>query len=128
MRGTWAANADDGASASSYFVFEFFFFGRLADYYWCAQRFDREVGEVLAKLGEIGELDSSIVVVSGDNGMPFPRSNATLYDLKSDPDQLRNIAGDRRHGVTLAHYREMLAAELLASRDPRSETGVPVSA
>ena len=53
----------------------------LADYYWCVQRFDREVGKVLAKLEKIGELENTIVVVSGDNGMPFPRAKATLYDL-----------------------------------------------
>ncbi len=55
--------------------------GDLADYYWEVQRFDREVGEVLTKLEEIGELENTLVVVSGDNGMPFPRSKATLYDL-----------------------------------------------
>ena len=53
----------------------------LADYYWEVQRFDRKVGEVLAKLEEMGELDNTIVVISGDNGMPFPRAKATLYDL-----------------------------------------------
>ncbi|MGI9244898.1 MAG: sulfatase family protein [Verrucomicrobiales bacterium] len=53
----------------------------LADYYWCVQRFDREVGKVLGRLEEIGELDRTLVVISGDNGMPFPRCKATLYDL-----------------------------------------------
>jgi len=53
----------------------------LADYYWCIQRFDREVGTVLEQLEKIGELDNTIIVISGDNGMPFPRCKATLYDL-----------------------------------------------
>ncbi len=53
----------------------------LADYYWHVQRFDRRVGVVLAKLETIGELENTLVVVSGDNGMPFPRAKATLYDL-----------------------------------------------
>ena len=53
----------------------------LADYYWEVQRFDRQVGEVMERLEELGELDNTIVVVSGDNGMPFPRAKATLYDL-----------------------------------------------
>lgn len=52
-----------------------------ADYYWCVQRFDREVGDVLKRLESIGELENTIVVISGDNGMPFPRCKATLYDL-----------------------------------------------
>ena len=53
----------------------------LADYYWEVQRFDREVGRVLTRLEAMGELDNTIIVVSGDNGMPFPRCKATLYDL-----------------------------------------------
>lgn len=53
----------------------------VADYYWEVQRFDRQVGEVLARLERMGELDNTIVVVSGDNGMPFPRCKATLYDM-----------------------------------------------
>ena len=52
----------------------------VADYLWEVQRFDREVGEIMARLEAMGELDNTIVVVSGDNGMPFPRCKATLYD------------------------------------------------
>jgi arylsulfatase A-like enzyme len=52
----------------------------VADYFWGVQRFDREVGEIVARLEAMGELDNTIVVVSGDNGMPFPRCKATLYD------------------------------------------------
>ena len=52
----------------------------VADYLWEVQRFDHEVGEIVAKLEAIGELDNTIIVVSGDNGMPFPRCKATLYD------------------------------------------------
>ena len=55
--------------------------GDLADYYWGVQRFDREIGEVLDRLTLTGELDNTIIVVSSDNGMPFPRCKATLYDL-----------------------------------------------
>lgn len=53
----------------------------VADYYWEVQRFDRQVGEVIARLEEMGQLENTIVVVSGDNGMPFPRCKATLYDM-----------------------------------------------
>lgn len=53
----------------------------LCDYYWEVQRFDREVGKLLAILAENGELDNTLVVVTGDNGMPFPRCKSNLYDL-----------------------------------------------
>ena len=53
----------------------------ICDYYWEVQRFDREVGELLKILEENGELDNTLVVISGDNGMPFPRAKSNLYDL-----------------------------------------------
>ena len=52
----------------------------VADYYFEVQRFDRELGDVLAKLETMGELDNTIVVMTGDHGMPFPRCKANLYD------------------------------------------------
>ncbi|MGD9647182.1 MAG: sulfatase [Pirellulales bacterium] len=54
--------------------------GDVADYYLEVQRFDREVGELLAKLAEIGEADNTLVVMTGDHGMPFPRGKTNLYD------------------------------------------------
>lgn len=53
----------------------------ICDYYWEVQRFDREVGELLEILEESGELDNTLVVISGDNGMPFPRCKSNLYDM-----------------------------------------------
>ena len=52
----------------------------VADYYWEVERFDREVGELIARLEEMGELDNTIFVMTGDHGMPFPRGKANLYD------------------------------------------------
>lgn len=52
----------------------------LADYYFEVQRFDRELGEILDRLHAIGELDHTLVVVTADNGMPFPRAKANVYD------------------------------------------------
>ncbi|MHC4173138.1 MAG: sulfatase family protein [Planctomycetota bacterium] len=53
----------------------------ICDYYWEVERFDREVGELLKSLEVSGELDDMLVVISGDNGMPFPRCKSNLYDL-----------------------------------------------
>ncbi len=53
----------------------------ICDYYWEVQRFDREVGELLRILEDNGELDNTLVVISGDNGMPFPRCKSNLYDM-----------------------------------------------
>jgi N-sulfoglucosamine sulfohydrolase len=53
----------------------------ICDYYWEVQRFDTEVGELLKMLEDIRELDNTLVVISGDNGMPFPRCKSNLYDM-----------------------------------------------
>lgn len=54
--------------------------GDLADYYAEIKRVDREIGELLKKLEEKGLLENTMIVVTGDNGMPFPRAKANLYD------------------------------------------------
>ena len=55
----------------------------ICDYFFEIQRFDREIGEMLALLGEAGQSERTIVVITSDNGMPFPRAKANLYDLGS---------------------------------------------
>jgi uncharacterized sulfatase len=52
----------------------------LCDYYFEVQRFDREVGEILDVLAAKGELENTLVVMTGDNGLPFPRCKSNLYD------------------------------------------------
>jgi len=52
----------------------------IADYYAEVQRFDQEVGGLLERLRAMGELDNTIVVISGDHGWPHPRGKTQLYD------------------------------------------------
>ena len=52
----------------------------VADYYDEVQRFDRDVAALLRVLESRGELDRTVVVMTSDNGMPFPRCKANLYD------------------------------------------------
>ena len=52
----------------------------LCDYYARVQRFDARCGGILDSLRESGELDHTLIVMTSDNGMPFPRCKATLYD------------------------------------------------
>lgn len=54
--------------------------GDIVDYRFEVERLDRETGELLARLERLGELDNTLVVMTGDNGWPFPRGKATLYD------------------------------------------------
>jgi len=56
----------------------------LADYFGEAQAFDAQVGVLLKKLVDIGELDNTLIVMSGDHGAPgFPHGKCNLYDFGS---------------------------------------------
>lgn len=52
----------------------------VADYYFEVQRFDSDVAAALKVLEQAGELENTLIVMSGDNGMPFPRHKCQLYD------------------------------------------------
>ena len=53
----------------------------ICDYYFEVQRFDREVGNLIDLLKKSGELDNTIIIMTGDHGWPFPRGKSNLYDL-----------------------------------------------
>ena len=52
----------------------------ILDYYFAVQRFDGEVAKALQILESAGQLENTLVVVTGDNGWPFPHCKANLYD------------------------------------------------
>lgn len=53
--------------------------GDIADYLRKTEQFDEQCAAVLAALEKTGELENTLIVISGDNGWPFPRSKATCY-------------------------------------------------
>lgn len=55
----------------------------LLDYYAEVARFDQAVANVVETLEKAGLLQNTLIVVTGDNGMPFPRAKANLYDAGS---------------------------------------------
>jgi len=55
----------------------------ILDYYVEVERFDGRVEAALALLEQAGELENTLVVVTSDHGMPFPRAKASLYDYGS---------------------------------------------
>lgn len=52
----------------------------ILDYSSEVTRFDATVGEMLKLLDQAGRAANTIVVVTSDNGMPFPRAKANVYD------------------------------------------------
>ena len=55
----------------------------LLDYYVEVEYFDKVVGRAIDLVEKRGQLDNTIVVVTSDHGMPFPRAKASLYDAGS---------------------------------------------
>lgn len=51
----------------------------VADYAFEVERFDSDLGQMLEFLEANGQLANTIVIVSSDNGMPFPRSKGDTY-------------------------------------------------
>lgn len=52
----------------------------LLDYAVEIEWFDRHLGKAIALLEERGELENTLIIVTSDNGMPFPRAKANLYE------------------------------------------------
>ncbi|MDO8542106.1 MAG: sulfatase [Opitutaceae bacterium] len=42
--------------------------------------FDRHLGLMIKALEEAGELENTLIIVTADNGMPFPRAKANAYE------------------------------------------------
>ena len=55
----------------------------LLDYFVEVEHFDGMVDRAIAMLARIGQLDNTLIVVTSDHGMPFPRAKASLYDAGS---------------------------------------------
>ncbi|HLL95022.1 MAG TPA: sulfatase [Spirosoma sp.] len=55
----------------------------LLDYYAEVARFEQTVAHVVETLEKTGQLQNTLIVITGDNGMPFPRAKANLYDAGS---------------------------------------------
>ncbi|MDP6041639.1 MAG: sulfatase, partial [Candidatus Latescibacteria bacterium] len=55
----------------------------LLDYELEIEWFDDQLGQMVKILEDLGELDNTVVVVTSDNGMPFPHAKANLYEFGS---------------------------------------------
>jgi N-sulfoglucosamine sulfohydrolase len=55
----------------------------ILDYALEIEYFDSHVGKILDFLDSKGELDNTLVIVTSDNGMPFPRAKSDEYDYSN---------------------------------------------
>ncbi|UCF39245.1 MAG: sulfatase [Acidobacteriota bacterium] len=54
--------------------------GDLLDYAVEIEWFDKHLGRILEILEASGELDNTLIIVTSDNGMPFPAAKANCYE------------------------------------------------
>lgn len=52
----------------------------MLDYAFEIEHFDTHLGRMLDELEKRGELDNTLIVVTSDNGMPFPRVKGNAYE------------------------------------------------
>jgi N-sulfoglucosamine sulfohydrolase len=52
----------------------------IADYIFEIEWFDNHLVRMITLLEELGEIDNTLIIVTSDNGMPFPRAKANLYE------------------------------------------------
>lgn len=52
----------------------------MLDYAVEVEWFDQHTGRAMAELEKIGELDNTLIVVTSDHGMPFPRVKGQIYE------------------------------------------------
>ncbi len=69
----------------------------MLDYAFEIEYFDLHLQRMLQKLEEMGELENTLVIVTADNGMPFPRTKGQVYEYSNHlplavmwPDGIKN--------------------------------------
>ncbi|MDF3078979.1 MAG: heparan N-sulfatase [Sphingobacteriaceae bacterium] len=55
----------------------------MLDYAYEVEYFDKQLGRILEVLDQSGEAGNTIVVITSDNGMPFPRIKGFEYELSN---------------------------------------------
>lgn len=77
----------------------------LLDYAMEVEYFDTQLGRILAELEKRGELANTIIIVTSDNGLPFPRSKGQCYEIANHlPLAIRWPAGIPHAGRKIDDY------------------------
>lgn len=77
----------------------------MLDYGYEIEYFDAQIGKMLDELESRGLLDNTLVVITSDNGMPFPRCKANDYEYSNHmPCAMMWKKGIRNPGRTVSSY------------------------
>lgn len=100
----------------------------LLDYAMAVEHFDRHLGRILVELESRGQLDDTLVVVTSDNGMPFPRVKGNLYEAATHlPFAVRWKNGIRQPGRLVRDYVsfiDLAPTFLEVAGVPQAESGM----
>ena len=102
----------------------------ILDYAYEIEWFDKHLGKILDHLEKIGELENTLIIVTADNGMPFPRAKANVYELGTHVP-LTICWGDKFKGgqkvdtpVSLAQIAPTILEALGLSADTFTQTSI----
>ena len=80
------------------------------DYLGEVQAVDAGVGIILEELEKAGELDNTLIVISGDHGIPgFPRSKCNLYDIGSQVTLAARWPGKIEAGKVINEFVNLMS-------------------
>jgi len=109
----------------------------IADYLLQCEVYDSQVMDCLRLLEETGQYENTLIVVTSDNGMPFPRAKANLYDFGTRMPMVVAWPGVIEGGRTVTDFvsfadlaptfQEAADVELLEGTSGRSFLDVLVS-
>lgn len=85
--------------------------GDMLDYAAEIDAFDAEVGGYIRALEAAGEFDNTLIIVTSDNGMPFPRSKGHTYEISNHMPFIacwpRGIKNPGRHCPELLSFIDL---------------------
>jgi arylsulfatase A-like enzyme len=77
----------------------------MLDYALEVEYVDLHIGRMLAELEKRGQLDNTLIIVTSDNGMPFPRVKGNTYEASNHlPFAVRWPKGISKAGVTVDDF------------------------
>jgi N-sulfoglucosamine sulfohydrolase len=100
----------------------------MLDYAFEVEHMDRHLGLMLAELEKRGQLDNTLIIVTSDHGMPFPRVKGYAYaDSNHVPLAVRWPKGIPHAGRVIedfVNFTEIAPTVLDVAGIPTSETGM----
>jgi len=100
----------------------------MLDYAFEVEYVDKHLAQILAELERRGELDNTLIIVTSDHGMPFPRVKGYAYhDSNHIPLAIRWPIGIKSAGRSIedfVSFTELAPTVLDAAQIQQSDTGM----